>query len=136
MRKKIFDQNNNDPGASCVRCGRVLHHGPGRHGEGGLCVGSAGQVIYNDNLYDMSFHSVPSVRHTKCISMVWLGKARNSYLFTLVLLTLIYFRKYSSLDIVRFTTADEGMGDCVGAGLGAPTGGSVMWTGSGMFAAR
>ena len=68
--------------------------------------------------------------------MVWLGKARNSYLFTLVLLTLIYFRKYSSLDIVRFTTADEGMGDCVGAGLGAPTGGSVMWTGSGMFAAR
>ena len=38
--------------------------------------------------------------------------------------------------IVRFTTADEGMGDCVGAGLGAPTGGSVMWTGSGMFAAR
>ena len=38
-------------------------------------------VIYNDNLYDMYFHSVPSVRHTKCINMVGLGKAHTSYLF-------------------------------------------------------
>ena len=53
MRRKIFDQNTNAPGASGVRGGRVLHLGPGRHGEGGLRVGSAGQVIYSDKSDDM-----------------------------------------------------------------------------------
>ena len=83
MKMKIFDQNTNAQGASGVRGGRVLHLGPGRHGEGGLRVGSAGQVIYSDKSDDMYifisivFH--PSVTRNVSIWLDWAKPTLHIY---------------------------------------------------------
>ena len=45
-------------------------------------------------------------------------------------------RDYMQGEVARFSTAEEGMAGCEAFSGGAPTGGSVTWTGSGLFAAR
>ena len=45
-------------------------------------------------------------------------------------------RDYMQGEVARFSTAEEGMAECEGFTGGAPTGGSVTWTGFGLFAAR
>ena len=45
-------------------------------------------------------------------------------------------RDYVQGESARFTTAEEGMAQCEAFSGGAPTGGTVTWTGVGLFAAR
>merc|ERR1712110_265046 len=45
-------------------------------------------------------------------------------------------RDYVQGEAARFSTAEEGMAECEAFQGGAPTGGSVTWTGVGLFAAR
>ena len=45
-------------------------------------------------------------------------------------------RDYVQGETARFTRAEEGMAECEGLVGGPPTGGSVTWTGVGLFAAR
>ena len=45
-------------------------------------------------------------------------------------------RDYVQGETARFTKAEEGMAECEGFPGGPPTGGSVTWTGVGLFAAR
>ena len=45
-------------------------------------------------------------------------------------------RDYVQGETARFTKAEEGMAECEGFSGGPPTGGSVTWTGVGLFAAR
>ena len=45
-------------------------------------------------------------------------------------------RDYMQGEEARFSTAEEGMAECETFSGGAPTGGSVTWTGVGLFAAR